>query len=327
MNVILEESIFKNPEIAVDELSELIILGLRERHYVLTSPLDSTAIKKWLNQRDVQMRARYELAFNQSLIQATRYPVKRTVHVRDLGSAIWETDPKLPVSVARTFLSKPFQVFVENEHNDRNFLLFISSFERRRKLLEMEAKGHLRFQHCGGIEGIISKIESIKANPVEFMGGFVVSDSDSLAPGKPSLSAKKLQHLCDGLIGYHPLNARAIENYIPQAAYWVWVTRQNATKRPTLTKRIKAFYSLTKEQRWHFNVKEGFKADLKRSDAANVGNLFSDINPDTRKNLHSGIDPNVCHIFIGLHDSEMIRLDDEHQLESEMMIDNVLSLL
>lgn len=151
---------------------------------------------------------------------------------------------------------------------------------------------------------------------------YVIYDSDARRPEEPSPAARRLAALCGGAkLRNHVLNRRERENYLPFDALQLWVEERKRSTKP-LRRLLGQFRGLTDEQRHHFNMRRGLKAD--GDDAP----LFQGLNNFIRQALQDGFGDRVGQIFErpeGLQESWLI--DDGQGEEMQMILDDILALL
>jgi hypothetical protein len=117
----------------------------------------------------------------------------------------------------------------------------------------------LRYDSAGG-NGELKKLVDLYLHDDAWAGIprriVVFTDSDAKVTGRPSQSAREVEKYCrDNNVPCLVLSKRAIENYIPDAALEAWVNRPGCND---LVPRFEALKRLTRVQRDHYPLKEGF---------------------------------------------------------------------
>jgi hypothetical protein len=188
------------------------------------------------------------------------------------------------------FLHKPKRIILENSDGDRRFLLSISNKNLRDKLVKLQAQGNLSFEHCGGIDGVATKLANDFGPELgSEVKCWVLIDSDSCVPGMVSVSAQKVIDICvlKG-INYLCLKRRAIENYIPDDALQRFADANGDNARDTFL----ALSSLNLVQRDHYHMADGFG----NKTCKNSG-LYDELEKEVKKPLCKGFGRNIKHVY------------------------------
>ena len=114
---------------------------------------------------------------------------------------------------------------------------------------------------------------------------------------QPGTFSPSVTLLADALqtagIPYHRLSRRSIENYLTVSQLENWASLpHNATRK----RQVRSFRRLTRAQRDHFNMKDGFNQDAKRTDAT-AGHLYNGISQRDHDALESGFGRNIAVLF------------------------------
>jgi hypothetical protein len=188
-----------------------------------------------------------------------------------------------PADAARV-LAMPAFVIVENGESDRAFLeAMLRAFDRD-FLRDALDRGFWEIVSAGGGGEIPKRVAEVVAKigtgPRRVL---IVSDSDRLLPGEHTTTVKQItacaqKHGVTAII----LNKREIENYIPHEALW-----DQSGERALCT----AVLSLGPEQRDHYDMKKGLRADKKSK---------GPVIPPVQQALFASVRPRkVLHTLIG----------------------------
>jgi hypothetical protein len=299
MKVILDALLFEPGQSDSLVLLALLYLGYEGRHMMIPDPIEDPRIESWLGFRGNSEADASRLAFEAGLREQTRTP-NTPLSVRVMPG---RNPPRLEVHQlilslpdALSFLGSAFTILVENRMSDRCFLLAIMRSEWRDKILAMEERGWLRFEHGGGVPSMIDFVTDVSGSVTRKSSIWVLFDSDAIAPGRLGPNVPALINLCRRHVPFHCLERRAIENYIPYLALEHWVEYgpgEPEVKRP----KLRAFQQATSLQRAHLNMKFGFHGDSNRDDRQMVGTLYDDLAPQHRQALETGFGPRISQIF------------------------------
>lgn len=316
MRVLIEDEVFGCPQ--VPELTKFALLDAgKERHVIEIvppyQPRDQTrALSRWLSEQSRQAREECALALNAGLRSTLQAQPRVTIRVTVPGRERPEENPLLfAPEEAKAHLQMSFNVLVENRFRDGEG--FLKTMMRalpdqedglRRTLLRYLDKRWLQFEHAGGDTGIPTTLQEALKEPGGRLRRFVVHDSDGRAPNETSASADKVRALCaEHNFPSHTLQRRAIENYLPVPILQQWAaTGLNPAKldeKPqseAIQKRIAcvaALERLTRKQRAHYNLKEGFGADQE----GGINDLFKELDEELWAPLKDGVHKRIAFLF------------------------------
>ncbi|MEK8020462.1 MAG: hypothetical protein VSS75_026655 [Candidatus Parabeggiatoa sp.] len=334
MKVIIERPVFTDPSIDESDLITLLRLGYQGRHYILTEPAWSPSnplqeIDDCLKQQSLKLYQECQLALEFGL-EEILHPSSFTVRVSCEKKTSRNNEVVLPLNEAVNFLTLPFKILVEDAIRDRDFLFAIATVnqELKKELDDLYNKKWIEFENGGGLTHMQQRLQEIRRDKQDKMRIWVMFDSDALRPRYPSDDSEKLKRICENaIIPYHQLQRRAIENYLPVHALTYWVRKKvnNTQKNQHL---VNAFEELRSKQRHHFNMKNGFQGDQNRTDKNRVGDLYDDLDDDTRSKLSHGFGGKIAELFkdkSAIKDSWLI--NDEQRVETEAMLNTLLSLI
>jgi hypothetical protein len=295
MRVILNADLFAAGTTEQLHLLTIFGFGFSGRHHVQTDPISSPQLSDWLQNLTPQTRAECELALEAGVRDHVHSPSDREIRVAAVASPEWSSpQPVLPLSYAVEFLQQPFFILFEDNLSDRDFLLAVASQEIRDKLQRMVQKSWMIFEHGGGTGGMKMRIRERASIVARQLRTWALFDSDALRPNQPGRGVVELEHECGTTIPFHRLQRRAIENYLPVQAIDGWALGSGER-----SKKANAFRKLSTEQRFHFNMKEGFAGDLHR--IAEAGDLFAGLDVHTINALQQGIHRNIANLFDPMH--------------------------
>ncbi|MCP4697327.1 MAG: hypothetical protein GY862_10810 [Gammaproteobacteria bacterium] len=330
MKVIIEASVFTDPQIAQTDLHALFNMGCKRRHWLQTESVQE--VKNWLQRQEPKLQAEYELALEDGIDQDVLHPAVHTLRISCRESAEERQDEMtLPLAEAITFLHRPLKILVEDNINDKNFMLAAATGENKQKLHECLEKEWIEFEHGGGMGSIQSRVKIIRSDKQMLMSTWVLFDSDALCPGNPSEQSERLRRLCGNEVEHHQLQRRAMENYLPVPLLEKWAGGDWEKRR-----KIKVFKRLTEPQRFHFNMKGGFKADQDRDDAERAGNLYEGTGKKDRTTLHTGFGGNIGELFgkigklldlFGISEESWFQEDKHLREEIDPMLNRLFSLI
>lgn len=237
---------------------------LKGRHRLYVADLGDFGYLDWLNSLTTSLEELWVLALDTSMELEALEPAKYGVVVcEDAAQCGDRAHLVLRVEEAERLIREPFRVYVENDDADRDFLLTFANAEQFRKISELEYENFLSFEHCGGITELPKKVAKyVQKHPTNHLNCSAIFDSDAPAPGMVSHHASSAKMNCDNIgISSHILQRRAIENYLMRGWLETWVNRSTRSSRSQKLEVFKCFCKLTLEQRSHYHMKNGLKAD------------------------------------------------------------------
>jgi hypothetical protein len=319
------------------ELLAIFMWGYDGRHAVEIAPRDAPASEQWLAALDPNTQDLCRFALEVGLDAEREEAVARfTVHVSatHIAGGEWCGGDTLllPPAAAVDLLGRPLKVLLENRQHDGAFLRTLAKVNPRyaAKLGHLLDKRWAELDSMGGITTNYSWVDEQTRDPKTKTRLWVLFDSDALAPGKPSVDAKKLAGLCKGRrVGHQMLARRACESYLPIPLLNAWRALGNAEVQGRRRARVQALAMLGKEQRYHYNMWKGFDGDANRDDLENVGDLYEGVLPHVRDTLRHGIHYAIADLFheaaIGVQPRWLI--DDEQEAEATALLNDLFSLV
>lgn len=305
MRVVLETDILSKA--SYSELGTVFYHAFTGQHRILVEDQDAPAFLAWLDGLEKEQRQEWQMALDDGLRLDGQDPAYYGIRIAHLEMSSWNLPvPRLTLADAIQLLKVPFCVLLEDDQADRAFLLSMIEPEQKEYLLKLEDRGHVHFAHGGGLGKMTATVKRArKARIAPFGRLWVLFDSDGLRPKLSSNSAKKLADVCDGKateghggqIPYHMLARRSIENYIPLTSLKSWIDRLPPRRRGGLPAKHVALGKMSDEQRYHFNMKDGFSGDRNRQDAATVGDLYDNLPVEDRQALDKGFGKKIAERF------------------------------
>ena len=295
MKVLLGVELFEPGSCELLDLVALFRMGADGRHVVLPEPLDSPELEEWLGGLPLRMKEEIRFSIELGLETESREPRLREARIHAGREERWDAVPRLPLETALDWLGSPMTVLVENARNDKAFVRCLADPHQRKALDQAEERGRLRFEHGGGLPEMAQTVNEWKHQPSRRHRGFLFFDSDALAPGYPSEESRKLARSCRRKhVDHCQLRRRAAENYLPSSLL------EPPSSSVEEKRRARAFGRLEKEQRHHFNMKQGLAGDTPRLAQEGKGNprqknavaarerLFGGLTEETRMVLQGG---------------------------------------
>lgn len=275
MRVIVSGDVLDDAASEVWELHELLGFACRDRHAVFFDP--PSALEKCLATFEQSSRIIYERAISLAARKASTFPADvATIRIEVTMSSRWE-DPLavLPLREALAVLREPLGILLENADNDWNFLRGIMRRSERERMQRAVDEGWAAPLHGGG-DTLQKQLEARLEVPRKGLRTFVMFDSDRLHPDElantwtpvrpghrpAACKAFEWEKLTRSKLPfrYWMLQRRFIESYIPKSE----LSKGASDKTPSGA--VDAFYRMSRDARWYFNMKNGFDGDSKRHD-------------------------------------------------------------
>lgn len=268
MKVRIDKSVFENAndEMRQMELRFLLNIIIYKQRYELkvtdTEVLITNSYKK-LPQADQEV-IQQEIAY--SIMEST---CDAGCEVATVGDEEYDLKIFSP-SEAIIYLLQPMSIILENGLNDSHLVKAIFHwFDPTGELTRHENEGWIRFENAGGCSNVrnflTARIKAYKDKP-KFLKCYVLLDGDRRYPTdtEPDKKYRKLKENLEVLgVGYHVLEKRCMENYMPDDAV-------NSFNSEETKAWIKAYHTLTAEQKDYFSLAEGFTKDITKEQKANT---------------------------------------------------------
>lgn len=268
-------------------------MALKGRHRLYISDEGDQSYLEWFASLGTSLEEQWRLALDTSMDLEALEPAPFNVTVCE--DADQSHDPNnlvLGIREAERLTREPFRVYVENDDADRNFLLTFSNQEQARKIAELEDENLLSFEHCGGISELRKKVRTYaRARVTNFLNCTAVFDSDAASPAAISNDAALAEERCrrSGMQSFM-LKRRAIENYLTRGWLNTWVNSQADEKKVRI---FDCFARMSLEQRSHFHMKKGLKADQAKIDDGTI-TLYAGITESDLDCLNDGFGPSLA---------------------------------
>jgi hypothetical protein len=300
MLFILEDDIFEAAP--VNELIAFLTSAARSgRHIAVPQSPDSEKYYRWIKGLGLPLQKEIEQIIDVFFRDSSSLRARQTCRVRPNGKP--ESVSTIRFDEAQKLILRPLSIYVENNRNDRAFLLAACTEDQRLNFLRLEENHELRFVHGGGITELRMQINTDVANgSLSTKNAFCFFDSDALVPGRASSQAKELIDTCiDAKLGYYCLTRRSIESYLTLTSVKDWVFRHSGNKHSPLFRSRKrtfsAFVSVAQTFRWHYNMKLGIKGDAKHNDKPIGVNLYANLTAAELNALDSGFGKDVATMY------------------------------
>jgi hypothetical protein len=309
LRVVLETNVLSKA--SYSELGTVFYHGITRQHRILVEDQNSAGFVDWQSSLPQDPHRDWLWALRDGRRLDGQDPGHYEIRVAHIEASEWSFPvPRLTVADAIQLLKAPFRILLEDDQTDRAFLLSMAEPEQRRYLEELEGKDYLRFEHGGGLGKMKATVQRDRKKRTAYFGRmWVLFDSDGLRPDLRSDDAKRLEKSCGRLISHHMLKRRSIENYLPLTSLKSWIDRIPPRERGGRPAKHNALREMSKEQRYHFNMKNGFSGDKKRDDARTVGNLYEGLPENVRRDLKEGFGGKVAHLFQSQVSERQLRND------------------
>lgn len=166
------------------------------------------------------------------------------------------------IEEGQRYVETPLEVIVENNNNDSKFILRVLDVYTSRNSIARNAYAskNLTIGNAGGCGNVCNYLkEKLAQNGGrhKFLRHFVIWDGDRKYPGHIVDKYEAHKAYLDSIgVGYHILEKRCMENYLPLEAF---------PDRECNADWINAYSALTHEQRDYINIGGGFRDDVGKS--------------------------------------------------------------
>jgi len=308
VRVVVEDAVFSAQDHDAS-LHKLLLSCGEGRHQIEVVPQQAPLCRQWLGEHAGRVGAYYQHIFDSSLRELATSTTTSVVRI-----------PEVSLPDALRLLKAPLSLLVENDRNDGAFLRAVLRGPREQEWKRALDQRWLVFDSGGGMQEIEKRIQASSPDPRRT---YVIYDSDARRPGEPSSAARRLAALCNSAnLRNHVLKRRERENYLPSEALQLWVEESKRSTRPSLRRLLGQFRRLTDEQRHHFNMRHGLKAD------GDDVPLFKSLNAVIQQALQAGFGDRAGQMFDRPeHLLESWLIDDGQGEEMQMLLDDILALL
>lgn len=292
-----------------------------ERHILVTDPVfgigSTPSIDYWLLALPTELRHEVMLVLEQGPVASSQ---RTNTAVRVIVGTMSESQfrgpiPLLTLTDALLVLHLPLRILVENSRHDGEFLLRIAPPLWRKSFVQALERRWLEFENGGGISELTARVRRAAVDAREWMRLWVMFDSDAREPGKPSQQSQLAAEACGARtqpwpIPTHQLSRRAIENYLPIQALFMWADEHHGPVKTQLRHAAQSFHDLQTDQRAHYNMKNGLLGDVRQPrkswyierdskilEDMDLSALYQGLPIEVRRALHSGFGDDVATLF------------------------------
>ncbi len=294
MRVVIDASVLS--ESAPRRLTVLCDHGIERRHRLQVIDREAPEFLGWLESLAEWQRQDWLTALDLGARDDGLEPSRIEIRIVREEGAIWsDACPRLALEDALVLLAEKFQIVLEDDTGDRDFLFCMSNKQQRDFILEYERSMCLEIIPGGGFGGMIKKARIDRDRRESTYGRrWYLFDSDALRPMEPSGDSEKLKQECGKHIPHHRLRRRAIENYLPLETLRRWAYSKPPRTRGDRAARYRALLRLSDAQRHHYNMKTGFKKE--RDKNAEI-EIYGDIPVEARDKLRKGFGERIARLF------------------------------
>lgn len=283
------------------ELYVLLWLGGIGRHRIIPHPLDSPQETRWLEAQPQEIQRLWRDVIDRCMEDESLKPASWEIAIGLGDNPAWSLPtPHMPIHLALDFLLQPYRILLENDLNDRAFLLALCGKDQRKVLEDAEARAWLVFEMGGG-SPLIAKVEEARRSQAHRRRLSVMVDSDAMRPRRPDELDKDVEgELATRVrqesgqfpdhVHAHVLRRRSIENYLPVSALRKWA--RGGSERQ---EQVEAFEALSDTQRHYFSLKKGFEGDSKQR--ARAGTLYDRVPRWVYDRLAHGFGSRIARLF------------------------------
>ncbi len=231
MEVELDRALLDSPPTGSLLILALCAFGAQGRHRIL--PDNRPLWNQWAALLPSDLADEVRLAWDESERRAATGGPSERVQVSPGRSRDLARDPiVVDAAEALALLGRPLRILLENNRNDRAFVLAFADDASAQTLKKAENAGWLVFETCGGIGELKLRANAARRSaPMEVLRTMYLCDSDATEPDAPSPAAaavKKHLSKLERRFSRPPLHfgrvltRRAAENYGPPGAVLTW---------------------------------------------------------------------------------------------------------
>lgn len=331
-----------------EQLKELIILlskrlNENDLRFDFFFPLTPLKIEQYPNFKNLSsteqqlIRRSILKAYNSGAKNNPKYYIER-------GNECKSQFFKFNINEALYFFNQPFSIYIENNLYDKHFVKAIFKFFDITKILQNHVqKGFLTFENSGGIDGIkniikskleqLSDIDNLNPTfPQKYLNAFAIFDSDKTYPNEViNKNINLINELVELGVGYHMLEKRSMENYLPDGVFDNLDNIQEHTRRW-----ISAYKNLTAQQKDYLKYDKGFGGKNRETLSIEVQVLYSSVGNTNYDILNGGIQladykPTVANLFNTPHIYKNVLLEraggTEEENEFKTLVENISKIL
>jgi hypothetical protein len=205
----------------------------------------------------------------------------------------------ITINEAIDLVTKPFEVCMENNRNDKNFLYFFCDDEQKKLLKNLEQNNELYFWSGGGTGELKKRVEK---DDFRIQNSYVFFDSDQLPFDSTSIgnTPNQIKTICEKKnTKFSILQRRFIESYVPHKSLSTYVFKNKKNKK-AYQSLLDAYIKLDcKETQYYFNMKKGLNGDEKRAcgRAILIEKYFYKIPRNSIKFFNTGFGENLSSVY------------------------------
>lgn len=238
------------------DLDSLLDRAREMRCYVDALDPHTALNNDWLKQLSPSRRADWITLTDWAARDKTLFRLRSIVAAKstDLSKG------QLRLSEVIRLVDRTSHFWVENDRNDRRFWFSMMSPDQRAMFLDFEKREIFQFSSRGGLNELrVSLEEQIERAAFREYDGWVLFDSDGEFPNHRSKEAAAMVEFCKKFnLQHYCLSRRAIENYIPCVALWVWASSGDKNVQRDRQAKVAAYERMTPDQRRHYHLKSGW---------------------------------------------------------------------
>ena len=277
MIIWLLPNVFK--EVNRHHLDTLRINAINNKAF-LKFDIEDSEISSWTSQNN---KSDWEEIYRCWISDATKFKQTNIAKVSgDIVNSDFNSDiPILSLSDASTLISMPCFLTFENAHNDVEFIKCIVD-RAARTLIDIKIDKAEIVTKGGGIGEVKNELRR-QDNPLILrFKMFVLTDSDCRTLDNPDREALNIVSLCnERRVIHHTLRRRMIENYFPLELLYRNTPKERLPDTDVF-KKVKAFKTLSLEQRFCMHLKTGLERDDLHA------NIYDDLETETKNLLLQG---------------------------------------
>lgn len=280
--------------LSLSEIGQWIGLGAIGRHRLIVEDEAGEEHKRAIAQWPAPLRQEWQDIIEMSVRLEGQETSYHEVVVTCRKESAWSPGtPELSCKDALAFLYRPYRLLLENRANDLAFLLCACE-PLERVFLQRWLDEEWLEPEGGGIDELKKRAEIIVKHPSGTMRTAALLDSDDVEPKRPNLKSRRIEQMLNERgIYHHRLCKRAIENYLPATALERWVKFKQGPQRNARQKLVRAFLSLSDDERAYFYMKKGLLKDENQPPKT----LFQELDTRTRAVLSEGFGDDIQSLY------------------------------
>lgn len=314
------------------KLHRLLGFACERRHVVYFDP--PSCVDAWLASIDPGSREGYQKAIKNAGREAKGLEKDAAMlRIDQIETPNWG-DPEaiLPLDDALKVLGQKLGFVLENAKHDWHFLLKIMSKSQRERIQRAVDADWVESVHGGGAD-IVAQLKTRLEHPHIALRTALMFDSDRLHPDELApewspnqiIGSKRHCNAYDWEIlaqqklpnRYWRLQRRFIESYMPESEL-------SKAANGTALAAFAAFWRMSANQRWFYNMKEGFEKD--KIHQGRKRDLYSDLLPADDMALQTGFGDKLARHYVNAVEREF-DWDDAALEEARINLPRFLRLL